>query len=183
MENNTPRKKQLPALLILGIIALVAAVVLALTNALTRGPIAEHQMAALKDSFGAVMPAESYEILPRPADAEVSSLYVANNGDEVLGYCVTAVGKGYNGDVAVTLGVDTNGLVTGCAVGYTSFAETAGFGARAKEPAFQEQFVGIDAINGGAFQALSGATITSTAYRGCVETAFEAFELVKEAQQ
>ena len=42
MENNTPRKKQLPAFLILGIIALVAAVVLALTNALTRGPIAEH---------------------------------------------------------------------------------------------------------------------------------------------
>ena len=69
MENNTPRKKQLPAFLILGIIALVAAVVLALTNALTRGPIAEHQMAALKDSFGAVMPAESYEILPLPADA------------------------------------------------------------------------------------------------------------------
>ena len=163
MENNTPRKKQLPAFLILGIIALVAAVVLALTNALTRGPIAEHQMAALKDSFGAVMPAESYEILPLPADAEVSSLYVAKNGDEVLGYCVTAVGKGYNGDVAVTLGVDTNGLVTGCAVGDTSFAETAGFGARAKEPAFQEQFVGIDAVNGGSFEALSGATVTSKA--------------------
>ncbi len=31
--------------------------------------------------------------------------------------------------------------------------------------------------------AISGATITSTAYRGCVETAFEAFELVKEAQK
>ena len=31
--------------------------------------------------------------------------------------------------------------------------------------------------------AISHATITSTAYRGCVETAFEAYELVKEAQK
>ena len=163
MENNTPRKKQLPAFLILGIIALVAAVVLALTNALTKGPIAEHKMAALKEAFNAVMPADSYEEMTLPAGAEVSSLYAAKNGGEVVGYCVTAVGKGYNGDVAVTLGVGTDGLVTGCAVGDTSFAETAGFGARAKEPAFQEQFVGIDAVNGGSFEALSGATVTSKA--------------------
>ena len=163
MENNTPRKKQLPAFLILGIIALVAAVVLALTNALTKGPIAEHKMAALKEAFNAVMPADSYEEMTIPAGAEVSSLYAAKNGSEVVGYCVTAVGKGYNGDVAVTLGVGADGLVTGCAVGDTSFAETAGFGARAKEPAFQEQFVGIDAVNGGSFEALSGATVTSKA--------------------
>ena len=163
MENNTPRKKQLPAFLILGIIALVAAVVLALTNALTKGPIAEHKMAALKEAFNAVMPADSYEEMTLPAGAEVSSLYAAKNGSEVVGYCVTAVGKGYNGDVAVTLGVGTDGLVTGCAVGDTNFAETAGFGARAKEPAFQEQFVGIDAVNGGSFEALSGATVTSKA--------------------
>ena len=163
MENNTPRKKQLPAFLILGIIALVAAIVLALTNALTKGPIAEHKMAALKEAFNAVMPADSYEEMTIPAGAEVSSLYAAKSGSEVVGYCVTAVGKGYNGDVAVTLGVGTDGLVTGCAVGDTSFAETAGFGARAKEPAFQEQFVGIDAVNGGSFEALSGATVTSKA--------------------
>ena len=30
-------------------------------------------------------------------------------------------------------------------------------------------------------EAISGATITSTAYRGCVEKAFAAYELVKEA--
>ena len=163
MENNTPRKKQLPAFLILGIIALVAAVILAATNAVTKGPIQEHKMAALKEAFNAVMPADSYEEMTVPAEHEVSSLYAAKTGDQVVGYCVTAVGKGYNGDVAVTLGVDTNGMVTGCAVGDTSFAETAGFGARAKEPAFQDQFKGLDAVNGGSFEALSGATITSTA--------------------
>ena len=168
MENNAPQKKQLPAFLILTIIAVVAAVVLALTNMITAGPIAEHAMAALKDAFNAVMPAESYEEMTVPADSEVSSLYVAKNGGEVIGYCVTAASNGYGGPVAVTLGVDTEGVVTGCSVGDTSFAETAGFGMRAKDASFQEQFAGISAIDGGSFEALSGATVTSEAVRASV---------------
>ena len=165
MENNAPKKKQLPAFLILTIIAVVAAVVLALTNMITAGPIAVHAMAALKEAFNAVMPAESYEIMTVPAEHDVSSLYVAKNGDEVVGYCVTASSNGYGGPVAVTLGVDTNGVVTGISVGDANFAETPGFGARAKDASFQAQFPGISAVEGGAFEALSGATITSEAVR------------------
>ena len=165
MENNAPKKKQLPAFLILTIIAVVAAVVLALTNMITAGPIAEHAMAALKEAFNAVMPAESYEIMTVSADYDVSSLYAAKNGDEVIGYCVTASSNGYGGPVAVTLGVDTNGVVTGISVGDANFAETPGFGARAKDASFQAQFPGISAVEGGAFEALSGATITSEAVR------------------
>ena len=111
MENNTPQKKQLPAFLILTIIAVVAAVVLALTNAVTEGPILEHKMAALKDAFNAVMPAESYEEMTVPAGYDVASLYQAKNGSDVVGYCVTASSMGYAGDVAVTLGVDAQGVV------------------------------------------------------------------------
>jgi len=165
MENNAPQKKQLPAFLILTIIAVVAAVVLALTNQITAGPIAEHAMAALKDAFNAVMPAESYEEMTVPAGHEVSSLYAAKNGGEVIGYCVTASSNGYGGPVAVTLGVDTEGVVTGISVGDANFAETPGFGMRAKDASFQDQFPGISAIDGGAFEALSGATITSEAVR------------------
>ena len=171
MENNTTAKKQIPAFVILGIIALVAALVLAVTNAITKGPIAEHEMAALREAFTAVMPAEEYEQVTVPANYDVRSLYAAKSGGEVIGYCVTAVGKGYNGDVAVTLGVGLDGLVTGASVGDTSFAETPGFGARAKEPAFQDQFAGMDAVNGGSFQALSGATVTSTAVLNAVNSA------------
>ena len=163
-ENGAPAgKKGLPAYIILGIIALVAAVALAVTNMITKGPIQERADAALREAFNAVMPAESYEAITIPSGYEVSSLYAAKNGDEVVGYCVTASANGYNGPVAVNLGVGADGLVTGCAVGDTSFAETPGFGARAKEASFQDQFVGIDAVNGGSFDALSGATVTSTA--------------------
>lgn len=98
MENNsantqqTPKtKKQLPAFVILGIIALIAAVALALTNMVTKGPIQERAAAALQEAFNAVMPAESYEQLSIPAGySDVTALYAAKNGDEVIGYCVTA---------------------------------------------------------------------------------------------
>lgn len=178
MENNTPVKRQLPAYVILGIIALVAALVLALTNAITSGPIAEHAMKALRESFSAVMPADEYVELEVSEEHGVRSLYEARTGGEVAGWCVTAAGMGYNGEVAVTLGVDTDGLVTGCAVGDTSFAETPGFGARAKEAWFQDQFVGLDAVNGGAFEAISGATITSDAVREAVNKALACVDAV-----
>lgn len=164
MENKT-QKKQLPAYLILTIISVVAAVVLALTNMVTAGPIAEHAMAALKEAFSAVMPADSYEEMTVPEGYDVSSLYAAKKDGQVIGYCVTASSTGYGGPVAVTLGVDASGVVTGCSVGDTNFAETAGFGMRAKEEKFQAQFAGISAISGGTFEALSGATMTSEAVR------------------
>lgn len=164
MESNT-RKKQLPAYLILTIISVVAALVLALTNMVTAGPIAVHAMAALQEAFAAVLPADSYEEIPVPEGYEVSSLYAAGKDGQVIGYCVTASGTGYGGPVAVTLGVGVDGVVTGCQVGDTSFAETAGFGMRAREEAFQAQFAGISAVSGGSIEALSGATVTSEAVR------------------
>ena len=55
-------------------------------------------------------------------------------------------------------------------------------GGQTANESYTGQYAGQDASLSGV-SAISGATITSTAYRGCVETAFEAFELVKEAQQ
>ena len=170
MENKTTRK-QLPAFLVLGIISLVAAVVLAATNMITRGPIAEHQMAALKEAFGAVMPADEYNPIAVDPSYKVSGLYEAKVGGETVGWCVSSSANGYGGPVAVTLGVGVDGLVDGCVIGDLNFAETPGYGSRAKEPAFQEQFVDIDTINGGSFQALSGATLTSNAVRDAVNQA------------
>ena len=103
MDSNNARKG-LPAFAVLGIIAVVAALVLALTNTVTKGPIAEHQMSALRASFAAVMPAESYAELEVPENFGVGSLYEAKNGTETVGWCVTASVTGYGGPVAVTLG-------------------------------------------------------------------------------
>ena len=61
-------------------------------------------------------------------------------------------------------------------------SETTTLGGQTANESYTGQYAGQDASLSGV-SAISGATITSTAYRGCVETAFEAFELVKEAQQ
>lgn len=176
---ESKQKKQLPGYAVLGIITLVAALVLAVTNMLTAGPIAERQQAALAEAFGAVMPVPeggTYEAVTEGLDGyDISSLYAAKDASgNNVGYCVTASGTGYGGPVAVTLGVDMDGLVTGCVVGDSDFAETAGFGTRAREAAFQDQFKGISAVEGGSFEALSGATRTSNAVLDATNRALQA---------
>ena len=156
-------KKQLPAFLVLTIICLVAALALAGTNAITKGPIAEHAMAAQREAFGAVMTADEYVEMTIPEGSGVSALVEAKQNGETIGYCVAASQSGYAGPVAVTLGVGADGKVTGAKIGDTTFAETSGFGSRWLAENQTEQFVGIDLKEGGSIEALSGATVTSTA--------------------
>ena len=176
MENNVT-KKSWPPYLILGLISLISALILALTNAITAGPIAEHKMAALQETFSAVMPAASYEEVSFSSSAysNVSSIYAAKdeNGN-IIGYCVTASQQGYAGPVAVTFGMDPAGSVVATKVGDTDFQETTGIGAKALNPEFAEQFTGLNAAEGGSFEAISGATFTSKAILGDANGAFGA---------
>ncbi len=160
------KKKQLPAFLVLTIISLVAAVVLAVTNEVTKGPIAAHAAAERNKAFAAVLPAASYNELAVPAGHDsVTGLFEAvDESGTVVGYTVVASASGYAGPVAVTLGVGNDGMVTGAVIGDTSFAETAGFGMRWKEETGRwEQFQLIDTVGGGAIEAITGATVTSNA--------------------
>ena len=168
---NKVQKKQLPAFLALTIICLIAALALAATNAITAGPIKEHAMAAQREAFGAVMTADEYNEMTIPEGSGVSALVEAKKDGQTVGYCVVASQSGYAGPVAVTLGIDTEGKVTGAKIGDTSFSETSGFGSRWLAENQTEQFVGIDVKEGGAIEALSGATVTSTAVLNASKTA------------
>ncbi len=172
--SNPAQKKQMPAFLVLTIICLVAALALAGTNAITKGPIQELAMAAQREAFGAVMTADEYIEMTIPEGSGISALVEAKQNGETVGYCVVASTGGYAGPVAVTLGVGTDGVVTGAKIGDTSFAETSGFGSRWLAENQTEQFVGIDLKEGGAIEALSGATVTSTAVLNASNTALAA---------
>ena len=178
MENKVERK-QLPAWLVLCIIALVAALALAVTNAITEGPIRERALAVRQATYNAVMPAADYQEISLPAGYEkVSGLFEAKDADgNTVGYAVTASAQGYGGPVAVNLGISPEGRVVGVGIGDTSFAETDGFGARWRNPDNQDRLLGLDAVNGGAFEALSGATRTSNAV---LEAANAALKAVRE---
>jgi electron transport complex protein RnfG len=108
--------------------------------------------------------------------------FVANiDGKQMVAF--ETVGKGYGGDVGLVVGIDTaEEKIHG--VGVTTHSETAGLGSKAKEdPKFAAQFAGID-INapikvGDPINALSGATITSSAVCAAATEAGEVYERLK----
>ncbi len=155
-------KKQLPAFLVLTIICLIAALALAATNAVTKGPIEEHAAAARAANFGAVLSATAYEPVERDAKDGVVLVEAWRKGtivDALSGATVTseavinavnaaveaedltASAKGFQSDVTVAVTLDDKGLISGLTI--DSASETPNFGTRcASDEAFIAQFVG-----------------------------------------
>lgn len=80
------------------------------------------------------------------------------------GYIVRATGFG-EGPIAVTMGFDDNGVVTGVIIGDELFMETEGRGDRVLEAWYAAQFIGRSGAQayGDGLDAISGATVTSDA--------------------
>lgn len=112
-------------------------------------------------------------------NATVDEVYSAVMDGSEAGYVITVTDKdGYGGDIQITVGIMSDGTVNG--ISFLSISETAGLGMRAKEPNFYNQFAGQqaekfyvskDGGDGQPIDALSGATITSRAVTGAVNTA------------
>ena len=96
-------------------------------------------------------------------------------GGRLSGVAIEAFGSGYGGDLGVLSGFNvSNDTLAG--VGMTQLKETPGLGMRVKEPAFSSQFSGSKAPvalsgKGGSIDAISGATISSTAVVDAVNAA------------
>ncbi len=156
--------KRVPAFVTLTLITLVAAVLLALTNHVTRERItAAAQREADAARIAVFANAESFSLLEPPEG--VDSLYEAMAGGQAVGHTATVTVQGFAGPVEVMVGMDKAGTLTGISVGGSAFAETAGLGSLAKEPAFTGQFAGkaVPVTLGNGVDAISGATITSKA--------------------
>ena len=156
--------KKLPAWIVLTVICLVAALALAFTYNGTKDRIAQQEEAKTVTVRQALLPAAaSFEAV------DGSEVYrgVDANGAAV-GYVTVNTVKGFGGDVEISVAVDPEGVIQGISVGGANFKETAGLGAKSKEPAFTEQFAGKTAPvalkkNGGEIDAITAATITSSA--------------------
>ena len=166
--------KKLPAWLVLTVICIVAAVLLAGTNLMTKTVIADNANRKMMETLGTLLPeATKFEELG-------SGVTLGKDADgNPVGYTKVAVTQGFGGEIEITVAAQPDGAIAGISVGGSNFAETAGLGARAKEPEFQAQFVGKTAPvaltkDGGQIDALSGATITSRAVIRGVNEAMEA---------
>ncbi len=93
------------------------------------------------------------------------SIEPAASVNEMGGNRYNTATKGFAGNVYVELQLDDNGVITEIIIGDDSFAETAGYGAKAKEEAFYGQFIGKSGtiVYGEGVDAIAGATITSNA--------------------
>ncbi|MDO4546744.1 MAG: FMN-binding protein, partial [Clostridia bacterium] len=138
-------KKQLPAWLVLFIIALAAGLLLAGTNELTKDRIYEQSLIAANAAREKVLPqADAFEALHEgDENLELDNCYVATANGEVIGYVGQVTVSGYGGNIEVVAGIDTAGVITGISVGGSEFSETAGLGAKTREAGFTDQFAGV----------------------------------------
>ena len=91
----------------------------------------------------------------------------------VTGAVITSSSKGYGGPVAVSVTFDAEGKITSLSIGNDRFAESDGFGSKALEPAFAQQFIGKQApVNMDDIDAISGATITTEAVVNAINKAY-----------
>jgi len=90
--------------------------------------------------------------------------------------------KGYGGSITITVGIDTEGKITGVEIGDNN--ETPGLGTKAKDEPFISQFVGIipeepltvvkrNKTKSEEIDAISSATITSRAVTKAVQAAVD----------
>ena len=161
MNKKFSPKEVLVPTLTLFIIALVATLLLAMVNSVTADRIAAAKAAA---------------------EAEARQTVFTDADGNVIGYVFNTASKGYGGDVPLTVGIDATGSITGIVPGDLS-NETPGLGQNASNDSFREQFVGKtgkvsvvkNAPGENEIQALTSATITSTAVVNAVNDAVDQF--------
>ncbi len=156
------------------IFALVASVLLAVTNEVTKGPIEQQKLASKMAALNTVLPGCEYEQIEYEGisdDSALDEIFVGKNAyGSIKGYALTANPQGYGGEIPITLGVSEGGYVTQVYVG--SLQETQGLGSRVGDDAFKEQFIAIaadpDTLRNDV-DTIAGATISSSAFVNAVQ--------------
>ncbi|MFI3170986.1 MAG: RnfABCDGE type electron transport complex subunit G [Eubacteriales bacterium] len=164
--------------LILTAITVIAGMCLGLVYEITKEPIAAAQESAKQEAYQEVFAsADTFETMEGFVIAEMDSnsideVVVAMNGTEVLGYVITVTNnEAYGGSLTFTMGICNDGTING--ISFLTLSETAGLGMNASTPDFKDQFAdksveSFEVTKTGStsenqIDALSGATITSTA--------------------
>ena len=165
------------------IITLIAALLLSGTNLLTREPIARHALESQNAARLAVIPgATDFEPVEAAVFAgvggigDVREVYKAVKDGGLYGYTFLIMPQGYSSKLPVTVGILSDGRVSGVSIG--DISETQGIGTRIKDESFISRFTGIAAEEQNKVDTLSGATISSSAVKRAINEAFTAYSLL-----
>ena len=128
---------------------------------------AQHEVLTEADAFE--------EITGVALPKEVTKAVKATNG---AGYVFSVTVKGYGGDIKLTCGIKSDGTIE--ATKTIEHSETSGIGSRVvgKDSDYRHNYEGKTAETYESVDALSGATISSKAYKSALKAAFEAYDIL-----
>ncbi len=159
--------KQFKSVAVLVCICAVVSLMLAVTNFISAPIIEANQNAAANDALLVVMPDgkdfEKLDISGFTLPSTVTEAYKESGG----GYVIRLLTTGYGSDMSIMCGVKADGTVSGAVC--LSSNETLGV-----EKTFGQNFTGKDAAGVDAVDSVSGATMTTAAYRSAVKDALNA---------
>lgn len=202
-DNAKKPKPKIPkAAVALTVITLLAGLALGGVNAMTAETIEQQAIAANAAAYAEVVPlAEEFgyddaisanveefaeDVYGRGTygNVYINDVVVGTDASgNVVGYGINVTtADGFDGNITMTVGIDTDGTILGIA--FTELNETAGMGMRVDEDSFKEQFVGVQVDSftlnksGGStaddeIDSVSGASTTSGAVVNAVNAAID----------
>jgi electron transport complex protein RnfG len=170
---------------------IIAGAILAMVNNVTKLPIALSKKAKLEDAIKAVVPPfdnvpsdEAY--MSAISDGDSLKIYPAKKNGQLVGVAIESnTQKGFSGEIKVIVGLDATGRLINYNV--LEHAETPGLGSKMEEwfrtDKNQQNILGKDLShgplkvkkNGGEVDAITAATISSTAFLDAINRAYAAF--------
>ena len=171
-------KQPIKYALILFLITGICVGILGAVNQITSPIITENakkaEEAAMKNLLSE---SESFEEASGIEDAMVQAVFIGKKGEETVGYVVKVAPTGYGGTINMLVAMDTSHTIKGISI--LSHGETPGFGANATKDSFKKQYeekqapLAVTKSQPGEneIEAITGATITSTAVTDAVNAA------------
>ncbi len=170
----------LKCIVVLGSICLLIAVAMAAINLVTAPRIEAANREAEQQALRTVLAeAEDFEAVKGDYGESVTALYRDTAGK---GYVTMLSAKGYDSSnpMKIAVGFDTNGTILRCHV-ISCSGETSGIGTKVSGESFLASFAGAgEALDG--VDAISGATISSSAFIDAVRQGAAAVASVKEGK-
>ncbi len=187
-------KDQIGMVIALFLVAAIAAILLALTDIVTREPIAAAQKAALHQALQQVLPEhgndpQNDKIALAEADKRVDIYPARDSAGKITGLAWEVIAPdGYSGSIRILVGVRPDGRIF--AIRITEHKETPGLGdGIVKNIVWLASFIDQTLTSkvwkvkkdGGDFDQFTGATITPRAVVKAVKRALEFFKQQKPA--
>ena len=169
---NILKKQNLMPVVVLGVICLLVAALMAVINNFTAPKIADYEAQKVYDSLRVVLDGHFDDVeIPAGAPKTVTAIFKVTDNDsgDFKGNVVTIKQKGYAGDILLTIGIDAEGKTTKVVI--TAQGETHG---KNINPLLNNLSAGVTADNVADVDAVSGATVSSTAIKSAVADAFKA---------